>query len=538
MKLNSGLVTLAILCAVPAAVAADDKAWDSRFGALGLSGPVYAVKIEGGVVYASGAFTTAGGVGASRIAKWNNADWSALGDGVSGDVYAIATSGNDVYVGGVFTTAGGSGANHIARWNGSSWSTLGSGVSGDVRAIAIDGSDVYVGGTFTTAGGTTALRVARWNGSSWSPLGVGPSADVNAIRVAGSDVYVGGSFAAVSGMGASRIARWNGSTWSALGSGVSGTVNAIAIDGSDIYVGGAFTTAGGLSANRIARWNGSAWSALGSGLSGTVNAIAVDGSSVYVGGAFTTAGGLGAARVAMWDGGSWSSFGSGTSDVVNGIDVASGDLYVGGQFTVAGSKPSFYFGRYNPKIVPIFVTSFRAEADASGVRLWWDLFADEDVAEFRIYRRKKGDAVYERASANNPIPPNARTFVDTSIELGETYQYVLGVARPDGSEVRSAAAEVTTIAHVFFLRQNYPNPFNPTTTIAFTLPNKQHVALAVFDARGSNVRTLVDGTVEAGETEIRWDGKDGGGKPVSSGVYFYRLQAGTRVQTRKLVLIR
>ncbi len=113
MSCKKTLVTLALVCVLPSTAAAgatsvaDDAAWDGRFGSLGLSGPVYALKITGGNVYAGGLFTTAGGTSANRIAKWNGTSWSVLGTGVSGDVRAIAISGNDVYVGGNFTTAGG-----------------------------------------------------------------------------------------------------------------------------------------------------------------------------------------------------------------------------------------------------------------------------------------------------------------------------------------------------------------------------------------------------------------------------------------------
>ncbi|MCH7549158.1 MAG: T9SS type A sorting domain-containing protein, partial [Candidatus Krumholzibacteriota bacterium] len=395
-----------------------------------------------------------------------------------------------------------------------------------------------VGGSFTTAGGSPAFRVARWDGSSWSALGTGVTGDVRAIAISGSDVYVGGSFTAAGGSPALRVARWDGSSWFALGGGLSETVNAIAIDGSSVYVGGAFTTAGGSGAFRIARWNGSSWSVLGSGTSGTVNAIAVDGSELYVGGEFTTAGGLAAARIARWDGSNWSSLGSGTTGIVRAVDAIGGDVHVGGDFTVAGTNPSFYFGRYNPVIVSILITSFRAELDVSGVKLWWDIFADEDVEEFRIYRREEGGVSYERINARDRIPPDARTYIDTSIEFGKTYQYILGVARPDGSEVRSLAVDVKTASHALSLAQNYPNPFNPSTTISFTLPGATHVNLVVVDAQGKIVTTLMDGTLVAGPQEVQWNGRDARGNAVSSGVYFYRLQAGKRVQTRKMVLIK
>jgi len=109
-------------------------------------------------------------------------------------VEAIAVSGTDVYVGGYFTTAGGVSANRIAKWDGTSWSALGTGMNGNVEAIAISGTDIYAGGGFRTAGGVSADRIAKWNGTSWSALGTGMNSNVEAIAVSGADVYAGGYF--------------------------------------------------------------------------------------------------------------------------------------------------------------------------------------------------------------------------------------------------------------------------------------------------------------------------------------------------------
>src|SRR6185503_20944601 len=92
-----------------------------------------------------------------------------------GNVYALAISGGDLYVAGRFTSAGGVEASHIAKWDGNSWSALGSGVNSDVFALVVSRSDLYVGGTFTNAGGVLANNIAKWNGSSWGALGSGLS---------------------------------------------------------------------------------------------------------------------------------------------------------------------------------------------------------------------------------------------------------------------------------------------------------------------------------------------------------------------------
>lgn len=85
----------------------------------------------------------------------------------------------------------------------------------------------------------------------------------------------------------------------------------------------------------------------------------------------------------------------------------------------------------------------------------------------------------------------------------------------------------------FHLRQNYPNPFNPVTTIHYEIPERSRVVLSIFDMLGNEIAVLVNEEKETGRYEISWAPRD-----TPSGVYFYRLQAGTSVETKKLVLIR
>ncbi len=88
------------------------------------------------------------------------------------------------------------------------------------------------------------------------------------------------------------------------------------------------------------------------------------------------------------------------------------------------------------------------------------------------------------------------------------------------------------------LAQNYPNPFNPQTTISFTIASRGHVALNVYDVSGALVRTLANETRGPGAYQVQWDGRDENGCAVASGVYFYRLVAGSFTSTRKMVLLK
>jgi hypothetical protein len=85
----------------------------------------------------------------------------------------------------------------------------------------------------------------------------------------------------------------------------------------------------------------------------------------------------------------------------------------------------------------------------------------------------------------------------------------------------------------FALSQNYPNPMNPSTTISFNLPVKSFVSLKVFDMLGREVASIISQELPAGTYARQWNA----GK-MSSGVYFYRLQAGSFTQTKRLVLLK
>ncbi|MGI0013651.1 MAG: T9SS type A sorting domain-containing protein [Nitrososphaera sp.] len=142
-------------------------------------------------------------------------------------------------------------------------------------------------------------------------------------------------------------------------------------------------------------------------------------------------------------------------------------------------------------------------------------------------------------------PSSANTQVCTAIGqsfVGATQnagtQVVSGfLVHPLISGLKTAVDEKTQeesqLPTSYELEQNYPNPFNPSTTIAFALPKPSEVTLKIFDASGREVATLVEGKLPAGKHKVILDAS-----PFSSGVYFYRLQAGEFSQTRRLMLVK
>ncbi|TVQ51547.1 MAG: hypothetical protein EA377_12360, partial [Phycisphaerales bacterium] len=370
------LIAIAVICspvALSAATAADcEPQWIPAFAGQGVSGPVRALTVfddgSGPALYAGGSFSSAGGVTAYAIARWDGSSWSPLGTGMNGPVEALTVFddgfGPALYAGGWFTTAGGVEVNGIAKWDGSSWSPLGTGVNVWVDALTVfdDGSGpaLYAGGSFTTAGGVQANRIAKWDGESWSALASGMNSRVEALTVfddgSGPALYAGGNFTTAGGVQANRIAKWNGSSWSPLGAGMNGNVLVLTEfdngSGPALYAGGTFTFAGLVEANHIAKWDGSSWSPLGTGMNDMVLALLAfdDGSgsgpALYAGGHFTKIGGVPVNRIAKWNGSSWSLLGTGMNESVRALAVFDNGLgggqalYAGGAFTTAGGVES------------------------------------------------------------------------------------------------------------------------------------------------------------------------------------------------------
>ena len=91
---------------------------------------------------------------------------------------------------------------------------------------------------------------------------------------------------------------------------------------------------------------------------------------------------------------------------------------------------------------------------------------------------------------------------------------------------------------VFSLHQNYPNPFNPVTTIRYDVPDNSLVKIIIYDLTGRNIRTLVNEVSNPGRYSISWNGTDDFGKPVSSGMYFYRMNSTDFQSVKKLMLLK
>ncbi|MBK7379859.1 MAG: T9SS type A sorting domain-containing protein [Ignavibacteriales bacterium] len=140
----------------------------------------------------------------------------------------------------------------------------------------------------------------------------------------------------------------------------------------------------------------------------------------------------------------------------------------------------------------------------------------------------------------NSNSPKSYSFIDDDVSAG-SYLYRLKQIDNDGQFEYSKTVEVSFIKpDAFALEQNYPNPFNPTTIIRYTIPTTPlsfgeglGVRLKVFDVLGNEAAVLVNETQQPGTYEVEFNADK-----LSSGVYYYRLQTGNIVETKKMILIR
>jgi hypothetical protein len=99
--------------------------------------------------------------------------------------------------------------------------------------------------------------------------------------------------------------------------------------------------------------------------------------------------------------------------------------------------------------------------------------------------------------------------------------------------ITSNNVEINSLPSAYLLSQNYPNPFNPSTTITYQIPEINFVTLKVYNALGNEIETLVNEEKPIGIYEITWYTEQ-----LPSGIYFYQLQAGNFIETKKMVLMK
>ena len=129
---------------------------------------------------------------------------------------------------------------------------------------------------------------------------------------------------------------------------------------------------------------------------------------------------------------------------------------------------------------------------------------------------------------------NNYRYIDKNPESGD-YSYRLVQFDFDGTRNESEAVnvEVNSRPVEYTLKQNYPNPFNPSTIVEYSIPENRNVKIEIFNALGEEITTLVNGFKQAGDYKVKFDAS-----ALSSGIYYYRIESGNFVKTRKMILLR
>lgn len=202
-------------------------------------------------------------------------------------------------------------------------------------------------------------------------------------------------------------------------------------------------------------------------------------------------------------------------------------------------------------VVPVAVNEAAIETSEEGIVLRWRGSDDAPGARFLVYRRAASgpddpgdtDASYSELISDGMefLGPGPHRYVDTRIEAGEWYVYLIVGADADGSVVYSAPLVARAPASVarLALSRPVPHPFQPGRALRFAIPAPGgRVELSVFDVTGRRVRTLVDGVVPAGWHSVTWDGNDERGFRLPSGIYFGRLSHRHDVKNTRIVMLR
>ncbi|HCY74955.1 MAG TPA: hypothetical protein DHV28_03470 [Ignavibacteriales bacterium] len=194
--------------------------------------------------------------------------------------------------------------------------------------------------------------------------------------------------------------------------------------------------------------------------------------------------------------------------------------------------------------LPVELSSFSATTIGSIVKLNWQTETEVNNYGFDILRQAEDEKVWTKIGFvngyGNSNSPRSYSYEDKNLPGGRQgvtagkYAYRLKQIDNDGQFEYSKVIEVDFGApKKFELSQNYPNPFNPVTTIRFNLSEAGNVKITLFNILGQEIKTIVNDFKESGVHTINFDASD-----LNSGMYIYKLESGSFIQTRKMTLVK
>ncbi|MGE5498847.1 MAG: FlgD immunoglobulin-like domain containing protein, partial [Syntrophothermus sp.] len=234
--------------------------------------------------------------------------------------------------------------------------------------------------------------------------------------------------------------------------------------------------------------------------------------------------------------------GSGTFSLINGVPSArNGSWYFefGGSNLTNNTNP-FYTQLISQVPLPVELTSFEAQNRNENIELKWTTATEINNFGFELERKT---AAWEKIAfipgSGNSNHPRQYNYTDIKPAYGTEILYRLKQVDNDGKYKYYEPVKITMEApKEFKLLQNSPNPFNPVTAIKFQLPVVSRVNIIVYNILGREVATLINEERSPGSHIVYWNGRDNQGAQVASGIYLYRIQAGSYSETRKMNLMK
>ncbi|HWP81688.1 MAG TPA: T9SS type A sorting domain-containing protein [Bacteroidota bacterium] len=517
-----------------------------------------------GMLYVGGSFSTVAGVTANGIVGWDGTNWVYFADGLkyltfgAGTIYAIGLRGSDLIAGGSFAhiLPSGDTLRNVAIWNGAAWTGLGSGIDGTwgIYGLAVKNNDLWFVGPFTMAGGKYSNGIAVWNKPVTAPLAptlVFPPNDSTGL-------YITTTF------------RWQPSGDATLYELQVSTDSLFAttiIHDSSIV--GVSRRLQNLTASTRLFWRVRGVNSAGVGPWSAVRR-------------FTTTVAPPAAPILQspshnstnhttrttfqWTFPAGASFFhlqvSTDSTFLQSFSISTNDsTLTTTSKDVSLNTSTRYFWRVRAKnaggwsgwsavfvlttanLQAPFPPTLISPADAATGQPTTITFSWGSSSNTTFYRLQVSvDSLFATTFTNDSVTTTAKQVAGLS--GGTQYFWRVNANNSGGasfwSTVRSFTTQATTgivaeegIPTEFALQQNFPNPFNPATTIRYDLPQSTNVKLAIYNLLGQAVAELVNEEQGAGRYRIEW-------RPNNhpSGVYFYRLEAGSFVAIRKLVFVK
>ena len=189
--------------------------------------------------------------------------------------------------------------------------------------------------------------------------------------------------------------------------------------------------------------------------------------------------------------------------------------------------------------LPVELASFTAIVSKGNVELSWQTATEVNNYGFNVERRAENEEWtkigFVKGNGNSNSPKGYTFIDDLNLNLNHNLSYRLKQIDNDGTFEYSDIVDVAVNLQplTFELHQNYPNPFNPSTVISYQLPINSSVNLKVYNLLGQEVATLVNEQKKPGNYEVSFNGSN-----LASGVYIYRLEAGTFTALKKLMLVK